>query len=86
MKNLIRKSGLFFVRCFGAKLYDCVDGSYLGKALMLTARGRIHVIGYEGQPFRVVCIPQDRVNYWRVTIGFRKAEVPDYANVDVVGA
>ncbi len=82
MKNLLRISGLLLVRSFGTKLYDYADGSYLGKAFILTAGGRIHMIGYEGQPFRLVYIPQDRLNYWKVSIGFSKAEVPDFSSED----
>ena len=69
------------VRLLGSTIRDAVDGSELGKALMVPWRGRVHLIGYEGVPLRMVCVPQNQIRYWRIELGFTKAQVPDYGRV-----
>jgi hypothetical protein len=81
MKSLIRNCGMCIVRLFGSDVRDAVDGELLGRALIVPWRGIVHLIGYEGIPLRMVCVPQDRIRYWRVALGFTKAEVPDYGRV-----
>jgi hypothetical protein len=83
MKNLLRRVGLVFVQIFGSDIRDQDDGTVLGRALVVAFGGRVHLIGYNGLPLRPVSVAQNRVKYWRITIGFKKAEVPDYPNVAV---
>lgn len=79
MKSYLRQLGMCVVRIMGTTILDVADGKELGKAIMVPWRGRVHLIGYEGVPLRVVCVPQNRVCYWRIELGFSRAEVPDYA-------
>jgi len=78
MKSCLRKICMGMVRLGGATIHDVHDGEVLGKAFIIPWAGRVHLIGYEGVPLRMVCIPQQRIRYWRITIGFAKAEVPDF--------
>ena len=78
MKSAIRKMGMLLVRLFGSEIRDAMDGESLGKALVVAWSGKVHLIGYEGMPLRMSCVPQNRVRYWRIVMGFTKAEVPDY--------
>jgi hypothetical protein len=78
MKSFLRGLGMCVVRVVGSDLRDAVDGSLLGRALILPWRGKIHLLGYEGVPLRMVCLPQEKIRYWRITLGFTKAEVPDF--------
>jgi hypothetical protein len=80
MKNLLRRVGLVFVQIFGSDIRDQDDGTVLGRALVVAFGGRVHLIGYNGLPLRPVSVAQNRLKYWRITIGFKKAEVPDYPN------
>lgn len=81
MKSYIRQWGLVVIRLLGSNIVDVVDGEILGKAILIPWRGRVHLMGYEGIPLRMVCIPQEKVRYWRITVGFTKAEVPDYGRL-----
>jgi hypothetical protein len=81
MKKCIRNIGMCLIRVIGSDIRDAADGSYLGRALLLSWRGRVHLIGYEGPPLRPVCVPQSGIKYWRITLGFQKASVPDFPRV-----
>jgi hypothetical protein len=81
MKRCVRHMGMFLVRLLGSDVRDEVDGELLGRAFMVCWRGRVHLIGYEGVPLRLVCVPQEKIRYWRITLGFTKAEVPDFGRV-----
>jgi hypothetical protein len=83
MKSCFRHLGMFFVRLLGSKIHDAHDGEYLGKALICTWKGRVYLMGYEGVPLRMVCLPQDRLRYWRIDLGFTKAGLPDYGKCGV---
>ena len=78
MKSRIRTLGMWLARLCGSRLVDVQDGEFLGYALMLNWRGRIHLLGYDGVPLRMVCVPQERIRYWRIELGFTKAAVPDF--------
>lgn len=78
MKKCIRKIGMCLIRVIGSEIHDAADGSHLGRALLISWRGRVYLIGYEGLPLRPVCVPQSGIQYWRMTIGFQRAIVPDY--------
>jgi hypothetical protein len=80
MKKLLRRIGLVAVQLCGTDIRDIDDGAVLGRALVLAFGGRVHLIGYNGLALRPVSVAQNRVKYWRITIGFKKAEVPDYPN------
>ena len=81
MKKSIRKIGMCLIRLIGSDIRDAVDEAYLGRALLISWRGRVYLFGYEGPPLRPVCVPQSGIKYWRITLGFQKASVPDYERV-----
>ena len=81
MKKSIRKIGMCLIMVIGSDIRDAADGAYLGRGLLLSWRGRVYLIGYEGPPLRPVCVPQSGINYWRITLGFQKASVPDFPRV-----
>lgn len=82
MMKFLRSIGLCIVRVLGSDIRDEHDGAVLGRALLFSFCGRIHLIGYEGTPLRPVCVPQSRVKYWRITVGFTRALVPDEPRVE----
>jgi hypothetical protein len=81
MKKNFRTFGLIIVKLLGSVIRDHEDQSILGRALIVSFRGRIHIFGYQGVPLRPVCVAQDGVKYWRICIGFTKAATPDYPNI-----
>lgn len=78
MKSLLRVMGRWVVRFFGSSIRDHVDGECLGRALILSWSGRVYLIGYVGPPLRVVFVAPDKIEYWKCTIAFTKAMVPDF--------
>lgn len=85
MKRCVRHMGMFLVRLLGSDIRDETDGELLGRAFIFSWFGRVHLIGYEGVPLRLVCVPQEKIRYWRITLGFTKAEVPDFPRVSGEG-
>ena len=82
MKRCVRNIGICMIRLLGSEIRDANDGALLGRAFIFSWRGKLHLIGYEGPPLRAVCVPQSRVKYWRITIGFTRAEVPNFSHID----
>jgi hypothetical protein len=82
MKKFFRQIGMCLVRVFGSDIRDLEDGLVLGRAFLFSFGGRIHMIGYEGPPLRPACIPQSRIKYWRLTVGFTRAQAPDFPRID----
>jgi hypothetical protein len=71
------------VRMFGFKITEATSGEDLGKYIIIPWRGKLHFIGLDSshaKPFYPVFIPQQRVTYWRQTLGFRVHPHPDYPN------
>jgi hypothetical protein len=69
MRKLIRFAGLFLARIFGTKVRDVQTDQPLGKALIIPWRGKIHIIGLEGD-VRPIFQPQKRLTYWKQEIVF----------------
>jgi hypothetical protein len=71
------------VRIFGFKITEATSGEDLGKYIIIPWRGKLHFIGLDSshaKPFYPVFIPQERVTYWKQTLGFRLHPTPDYPN------
>lgn len=80
MRNFLRKLGQAWVRSFGSVIRDDETGEVLGRALIFVWRGTIHVVGFTGGvPLRPVFRGQDRVRYWRQSIGFTRHSAPDFS-------
>lgn len=72
----------FIARIFGTPIRDARTGEKLGKAFFLCWRGKLRVIGYTGtKPLRPVVIPSSRVDYWKLEMGFRSPQEPDYPDL-----
>jgi len=78
----IRSLGELFVRLCGRSITDYKTGEGLGKAVLLTLAGRVYVLGYDGsKPLIPVFLPQPKLQYWKVVIGFTVRDEPDFDNV-----
>jgi len=63
----------------GRHIHDEEDGCLLGRAFVVSWRGRVLIIGYTGLvPLRLVVCRDQRLNYWKLTIGFSAAREPDF--------
>lgn len=69
MRMWLRSFVLALAHRFGTKIIDQRSGAYLGRAILLPWRGKIHVVGLE-TPVRVMWQPQGRITYWKQEIGF----------------
>lgn len=71
MRKLVRKYVLSLARLVGSRIHDYRTDECLGRALILVWRGRVHVIGYQGEKALVVdWLPEEKTRYWRSRIGF----------------
>jgi hypothetical protein len=70
-----------FARCLGSKIRDARTGEVLGRGFLFAWRGRLHLIGYSGRPVAPVFLTQERLSYWRQTLGFTAHPEPDFEHV-----
>ena len=73
----MRAALLWVARGFGSEIVDARTGERLGRALLLTWRGRIHAVGLE-RSVQPIFLPQRRLTYWRQEIGFTTHPEPNY--------
>lgn len=79
MRGFLRHLGRFLINRFGSPIRDEESGDLLGRAMIVVWRGRIHLIGFTGEaPVLPVFRAQDRVRYWRQSLGFTRAVAPDF--------
>lgn len=64
-------------RRLGSPLRDVRTGRVLGRALLFSFRGKIHVIGLETAVIPVF-VPQERLTYWKQELGFTAHPPPDF--------
>jgi hypothetical protein len=70
-------------RLFGSKICDDQTGEFLGKAILVTFRGRLWVLGYTGKKgLRPVPVVSSEIRYWVQEMRFRAAEEPDYPRLE----
>ena len=77
MRKLIRAVGLKIAQTIGTQIKDFRSGRPLGRALIVTWRGKIHVIGLEAA-VRPMFQPQKRLTYWKQEIVFTEQPQPDF--------
>jgi len=77
MRKPIRSLGLFCARLLGSRIVDVKTGRPLDRALLIPWRGKIYVIGLQ-KNLRPIFQPQQRLTYWKQTIGFTLGEKPDF--------
>jgi len=64
------------------KIHDAFTGEFLGRGWVITFGRGVYVIGYRGdKPLVPVFLPQKRLRYWRLELGFTTKEQPDFKNV-----
>jgi hypothetical protein len=69
----------WLVVLFGNDLTDERTGEKLGRALIFCWRGRIHLLGLDGENEVVAeFLPQDRMAFWERRIGFTTHPPPDF--------
>lgn len=74
---LVRRFVLALARLLGTELVDCETSRPLGRAFVISWRGKVHVIGLE-VAVRPVFLAQKRVTYWKQEIGFTMLPPPDF--------
>jgi hypothetical protein len=79
MKKLLRSFGVRLARSFGSEIRDAETGDVIGRALLISWGGRVHIIGLE-QSVRPVFLPQRRLTYWKQSLGFTLARAVDFPN------
>jgi hypothetical protein len=68
------------VAIFGSDLTDQRTGRKVARALMFCWRGRIYLLGLQGQDQVIpVFLPQERMTFWKRQIGFSTHPAPDDA-------
>ena len=82
--NQILQSGKivrFLSSKFGTLIRDEQSGAVLGNAFIFSFGGRVFVIGYTGTlPLRPVAIPEKKLSYWRIRLGFAAPQNPDFGD------
>ena len=77
LKLLLRSAVLCLARGLGSPIVDARTGALLGRALLVSFRGRVHLVGLEAVVVPVF-LPQQRPTYWKQEIGFTIYPPPDF--------
>ena len=77
MKLPLRRFVVRLARALGSEVRDARSGQVLGRALLVTWRGKVHVIGLDAA-VRPVFLPQNRLTYWKQELGFTQHPAPDF--------
>jgi N-acetylglucosaminyldiphosphoundecaprenol N-acetyl-beta-D-mannosaminyltransferase len=87
VKLHLRNAFLALVDLLSREIFDLEDGRSLGRALMFGQGGGVRVIGHEGLPPLIPrFIPQERLTYWKQSIGFTTPPRPDFPRLEGVSA
>ncbi len=76
----VRRLVIALARSVGSKVVDAETGQVLGRAFLIPWRGKIAVIGLDGE-VRPVFLPQQRATYWKQELGFTLHTPPDFPHV-----
>ena len=79
LKLALRAVVIRAARLIGSPVRDVRTGRELGRALVVTFRGKLHVIGLETAVIPVF-IPQERLTYWKQELGFTAHPPPDFSH------
>ena len=77
LKLLLRALVVRTARLLGSPVVDQRTGQVLGRAMILSFRGKVHLIGLEAA-VRPVFLPQPRLTYWKQEMGFTTYPGPDF--------
>ena len=75
----LRSLVLWFARLIGSDIVDQRTGRSLGRALLVSFRGKVYLIGLNAVVAPTFA-PQDRLTYWKQEIGFTTHPEPDFPN------
>lgn len=79
MRDFVRSFANFWISRFGSPIRDEETNELLGRAIILVWRGKIHLLGLTSRaPITPVFRKQDRVRYWRQSVGFTRTPEPDF--------
>ena len=82
-KLSLRKLLLSVTDFFASDIRDCVTGDSLGRGLVVGWSGRPWVVGHEGLPPLIPrFLPQQRLTYWKQSIGFTTHQRPDFPRLN----
>ncbi|MBK1832292.1 hypothetical protein JIN77_16255 [Verrucomicrobiaceae bacterium R5-34] len=82
MKKWISHLGWAISSRIAPEIVDVKTGEVLGRAFVLAFGTRAIVLGYRGRkPLVPVFLPEKKLRYWKLRIGFTTAEEPDYPNI-----
>ncbi len=85
VKLHLRNAFLRLVDLFSREIFDLEDGRPLGRALLIGQGAGIRVIGHEGLPPLVPkFVSQERLTYWKQSIGFMTPPRPDFPRLEGV--
>ena len=79
LKLVLRAFVVSAARVLGSPVVDQRTGRVLGRAMIVTFRGRVHLIGLDAA-VRPVFLPQKRLTYWKQEMGFMTHPAPDFAH------
>ena len=80
MRKFLRGVLSSLVRILGCTLIDQRTGEKIGKGFLLGWRGKIHLLGFQGNDQVLpVFLPQERLNRWHQQIGFATHPGVDFA-------
>ena len=79
IRKFVRDIGVKIAQTIGSPVKDFRSGKSLGRALIVTWRGKIHVIGLNAA-VRPMFQPQKRLTYWKQEIVFTTHDGPDFEN------
>ena len=79
MKRLARAFFERLVDVCGSNLRDYQTGETIARAFVLSWGGRIHLLGLRGNDQVLpVFLPQERMSFWKRSIGFTVHPRPDF--------
>jgi hypothetical protein len=85
VKLHLRNAFLRLVDLLSREIFDLEDGRPLGRALLFGQGGGVRVVGHEGLPPLIPrFIPQERLTYWKQSIGFTTPPRPDFPRIEGV--
>jgi len=82
VRKWISKVGWSVSEKIAPKIIDAKSGELLGRAVIVAFGTRAFVIGYRGRkPLVPIFLPEKKLKYWKLRIGFTAAKEPDYENI-----
>lgn len=85
MKKLFQKAARWLLwiarRTLGGTLVDLRTGKKVKGVIVFPWKGRLRVVGLDGEALKVRFSPQERETYWCQDLEFSSHEPPDFLNV-----